>query len=1500
MQVEYQQLREVLRGCLGTLVLLDGRCQVLSRLLVLYEVWSSLQAAQSSKSGRPLVEVLPHCADPRYLRNEMLHVDVRTAFALRDFDKEAVLDELMTKGVLRVNRLALHVCAHIIQLQGRYYDAVHVYKEALDILHRAAAERQRAQALQLVIHYTELLLLMKQWEPAHHMAQEFELLSQEHYAVAKGADRPGCQGGAACAQRLPAAAEPADPPAAVRQPPPALVHAPPACCQRPLAPGPWAGGWQPAVTGGAGSAKTLIALADILRLKEVVGEALHLYLRMRIAQLLHSQGKYDQAHGLLTDVLAVYRSSWGEDHPETASVIILLARVDLALLYQKTKNYTNAEHQSALQKATRQFMQAFEVRKRCLGPQHQDTLLILAGEELPSSWGRAGGQLVVPPASPARAVQDPDATVQLVSCSTSRIQLSRAEPLCRLAVRCCVSRRGIRGLVLREAGQQEQQEGARLHKRQPGGQPAHAGLCAAVRGQAAATYHHCQQHHKHHRNHHRNHRHNCYLQSPPLRLLACEQCLGWVQEASMVFTEGLAVAEAELAPCHQLAAHCLLGQADAAQLTGGDEADATDAYRKAIAIYRSLLALQQPAAPPKPESAMRSLLQRISINIGTQAAPATPPPGSRLRGSRRHASSGLITSPRASTLAGNLELETPASRPTSPFAAVATTGDPGSIGPTAGVLAGSRSAGGAGGVTLQEPLVGSGTGPPLPAANTPELEGQASSALTSSRSACLRNLDVGGTAFIPPAVRCQSLGRHTAIAPDHVEPHPAQVLLQVGPDAAPPTVPDPSRPAADAPRAQLLPDGQATVGDPCVSEQMDTLTELSDTHSRTLQKSSSRITSRPPRPPPADRALATTSASANLPAYRAHMLPVKGPTERKLSSAMSLPGVALEMPDTQFTASSRVGAGTTAARAAVSTSFTGLPTEMPSSLLSGPVSRKDSKQESDEHGPSDSEPTNRLLLAGQSPAGATRARRTGASWSGRVQWPGRVPGVGRARTRPVTSSDAGASGGDEPESERSSAVSRLAHAAGQKLGALFQGLGVLREEPATAVDREQLLLQQAVQAPRAGDTLVGPHQVILQGGRRGPLGSAWPLLALQQEAAAALNNLALHLRLGGVPHASEAHHLLTEALRLLSPAPSPAAQLLRTGSARRQSVSQHPQPATPIKESAGASGGGARRAALASHSPAQPALLAAQDSPLPDPTLPAVRQLLECWIRAKSGPSNDLGSRDQIEGRDQIWGLGGDPESGGLGLGGSGGGQQGPGAPGVQRLPHEPRRQHQRALVLSNLAGVMAAQGYRGEALELYSEALHLAAPSSADHMMVGLNLLALCRALGLEERCRVIAQESILPFLGLVLPSSASPLSPPLASTSVTSPRTASLLHAAALAHAAGLEQPGALDPQSHEVDLMQQLLEGLATRVEDDGAHVLYQWASEHLALRQRQQAQAGGELGGLPPVVLPEVVFLLQVPGIHLQCIHFMRLVILVTQREAPRTADGSRSRASSRGC
>ncbi|KAJ9514151.1 hypothetical protein QJQ45_002252 [Haematococcus lacustris] len=838
---------------------------------------------------------------------------------------------------------------------------------------------------------------------------------------------------------------------------------------------------------------------------------------------------------------------------------------------------------------------------------------------------------------------------------------------------------------------------------------------------------------------------------------------------------------------------------------------------------------------------MRSLLQRISINLGAQAAP-------------RHSPAWF----------------------------------PGGVGPTAGVLAGSRSAGGAGGVTLQEPLVGSGVGPPLPAANTPELEGQASSALTSSGSACLRNLD--------------SLGRHTAIAPDHGEPRPAQVSLQVGPDAAPPTVPDPSLPAATAPHARLLPDGQATVGDPCVSEQMDTLAELSDTHLRTLQKSSSRISSRPPRPPPAERALATTSASANLPAYRAHMLPVKGPTERKLSSAVSLPGVALEMPDTQFTASTRVGDGTTAAQAAVSTSFTGLPTELASSLLSGPVSRKGSKQESDEHGPSDCEPANRLLLAGQSPAGATRARRTGASWSGRVQWAGRVPGVGRARTRPVTSSDAGASGGDEPESERSSAVSRLAHAAGQKLGALFQGLGVLREEPATTVDREQLLLQQAVQAPRAGDTLVGPHQVILQGGRRGPLGSAWPLLALQQEAAAALNNLALHLRLGGVPHASEAQHLLTEALRLLSPAPSPAAHLLRTGSARRQSISQHPQPATPTKESAGASGGGARVAAtglpLASPSPAQPALLAAQATPLPDPTLPAVRQLLQCLTRAKSGPSNNLGS--SLEGRDQIWGLGGDPEGGGLGLGGSGGGQQGPGASGVQRLPHEPRRQHQRALVLSNLAGVMAAQGHRGEALELYSEALHLAPPSSADHMMVGLNLLALCRALGLEERCRVIAQESILPFLGLVLPSSASPLSPPLATTSVTSPRTASLLHAAALAHAAGLEQPGALDPQSREVDLMQQLLEGLATRVEDDGAHVLYQWASEHLALRQRQQAQAGGELGGLPPVVLPEVVFLLQVPGIHLQCIHFMRLVILVTQREAPRTADGSRSRASSRGC
>ncbi len=67
------------------------------------------------------MQVLTTCVDPRYLRNQMLHLDVRHASLLRDCDKDWLLDQLMSRGVVRVNRMvrayccvcAVRVCARV-------------------------------------------------------------------------------------------------------------------------------------------------------------------------------------------------------------------------------------------------------------------------------------------------------------------------------------------------------------------------------------------------------------------------------------------------------------------------------------------------------------------------------------------------------------------------------------------------------------------------------------------------------------------------------------------------------------------------------------------------------------------------------------------------------------------------------------------------------------------------------------------------------------------------------------------------------------------------------------------------------------------------------------------------------------------------------------------------------------------------------------------------------------------------------------------------------------------------------------------------------------------------------------------------------------------------------------------------------------------------------------------------------------------------------------------
>ncbi len=52
---------------------------------------------------RAATQVLPTCVDPRYVRNQMLHLDIRHGHVGRDFDRNWVLDQLMSRGVQRIN-----------------------------------------------------------------------------------------------------------------------------------------------------------------------------------------------------------------------------------------------------------------------------------------------------------------------------------------------------------------------------------------------------------------------------------------------------------------------------------------------------------------------------------------------------------------------------------------------------------------------------------------------------------------------------------------------------------------------------------------------------------------------------------------------------------------------------------------------------------------------------------------------------------------------------------------------------------------------------------------------------------------------------------------------------------------------------------------------------------------------------------------------------------------------------------------------------------------------------------------------------------------------------------------------------------------------------------------------------------------------------------------------------------------------------------------------------
>lgn len=102
-------------------------------------------------------------------------------------------------------------------------------------------------------------------------------------------------------------------------------------------------------------------------------------------------------------------------------------------------------------------------------------------------------------------------------------------------------------------------------------------------------------------------------------------------------------------------------------------------------------------------------------------------------------------------------------------------------------------------------------------------------------------------------------------------------------------------------------------------------------------------------------------------------------------------------------------------------------------------------------------------------------------------------------------SDGGTHGG---QGERTSAIGRLARAASARLVAAFSSAG---GDAAEATAKHAKMADLSIQMPKVGDTTVGPHQVILQLGRR-ELAAVRPVLYMRQESVVCLNNLALLLR----------------------------------------------------------------------------------------------------------------------------------------------------------------------------------------------------------------------------------------------------------------------------------------------------------------------------------------------------------------------------------------------------
>jgi len=420
--------------------------------------------------------------------------------------------------------------------------------------------------------------------------------------------------------------------------------------------------------------------------------------------------------------------------------------------------------------------------------------------------------------------------------------------------------------------------------------------------------------------------------------------------------------------------------------------------------------------------------------------------------------------------------------------------------------------------------------------------------------------------------------------------------------------------------------------------------------------------------------------------------------------------------------------------------------------------------------------------------------------------------------------------------------------------------------------REVLKHHLTVEVEPGDLTLLGPYQAILQMRMRqkdGP-GKTRPLMCIEHETATVLNNLAVLLRWN--QGATEAEALLNQALRLLDPPPLANAGHGRTFA--RASVE------FKLTKAGNPNSAGQEQAGTPLVSPnASKANMSHLDRPsFPEGSM------------AADGRGGWAGSSHVSDGL--------------------AGATRNSTAAGLLPMTIDPRIAHLKAMVLSNLGGLLGSQGRYQEAMTSYREAMRMCEGFNrpVDEMIIATNLICVYRRLNLMQPALRLAQASVEPVLGVTFGVHSRRTRNQAQSQSNKEPGPAHWgydptnpynhpfgkgygPHPGNSSTAGGGHWEGT-DPMA---DYKTQLLEALATCVADDGAASLYMWAGQQLAKRElvaarkaKEQQQQQHERSQLPStegheLLLPETLFLLQIPGVHLQCIHMLRWLLVVPAEE-----------------